>query len=63
MGGRRAGWHSYDGLGNGGVPGRALVLGDDAGQMSWAFVLEPAGETSTRLLTRSRERSTARPSE
>jgi hypothetical protein len=35
-------------------PGRALVLGDDAGQMSWAFVLEPAGETSTRLITRSR---------
>jgi hypothetical protein len=36
------------------VPGRALVLGDDAWQMSWAFVLEPAGETSTRLITRSR---------
>jgi hypothetical protein len=35
-------------------PGRALVLGDDAGQMSWAFVLEPAGETSTRLITCSR---------
>jgi hypothetical protein len=89
MGCRRAGWYSYDGLDNGGVPsaerivpelqrvqvgdifpmtpkaqdrfavrvagpGRALVLGDDAGQMSWAFVLEPAGETSTRLITRSR---------
>lgn len=36
------------------VPGRALVPGADAGQMSWAFVLEPAGETSTRLITRSR---------
>jgi hypothetical protein len=35
-------------------PGRALVLGDDAGQMSWAFALEPAGEMSTRLITRSR---------
>ena len=89
MGCRRAGWYSYDGLDNGGVPsaerivpelqqvqagdifpmtpkaqdrfvvrvvepGRALVLGDDAGQMSWAFVLEPADETSTRLITRSR---------
>jgi len=89
MGCRRAGWYSYDGLDNGGVPSaerivaelqqvqagdifpmtptaqdrfvvrvvkprRALVLGDDAGQMSWAFVLEPAGETSTRLITRSR---------
>ena len=89
MGCRRAGWYSYDGLDNGGVPSaerivpelqrvqvgdifpmtpkardrfvvrvvepdRALVLGDDAGQMSWAFVLEPAGETSTRVITRSR---------
>jgi hypothetical protein len=89
MGCRRAGWYSYDGLDNGGVPSaerivpelqrvqtgdifpmtpkakdrfvvrvvepdRALVLGDDAGQMSWAFVLEPAGETTTRLITRSR---------
>jgi hypothetical protein len=89
MGCRRAGWYSYDGLDNGGVPSaarivpelqrvqagdifpmtpqaqdrfvvrvagpdRALVLGDDAGQMSWAFVLEPAGERSTRLITRSR---------
>ena len=35
-------------------PDRALVPGDDAGQMSWAFPLEPAGETSTRLITRSR---------
>jgi hypothetical protein len=86
---RRAGWCSYDGLDNGGVPSaerivpelqrvqvgdilpmtpgaqdrfvvrvaepdRALVLGDEAGQMSWGFVLEPAGETSTRLITRSR---------
>jgi hypothetical protein len=89
MGCRRAGWYSYDGLDNAGVPsaervvpelqrvragdifpmtpkaqdrfvvqvaepGRALVLGDEAGQVSWAFVLEPAGETSTRLITRSR---------
>ena len=35
-------------------PERALVLGDAAGSMSWAFVLEPVGETSTRLITRSR---------
>ena len=35
-------------------PERALVLGDAAGSMSWAFVLEPAGERSTRLITRSR---------
>lgn len=89
MGCRRAGWYSYDGLDNGGVPSaerivpelqrvrvgdilpmtpkaqdrfvvrvvkpdRALVLGDNAGQMSWAFVLEPVDETSTRLITRSR---------
>jgi hypothetical protein len=89
MGCRRAGWYSYDGLDNGGVPSaerivpelqrvqtgdifpmtpkaqdrfvvgvagpdQALVLGDDAGQMSWAFVLEPADETSTRVITRSR---------
>ena len=94
MGCRRAGWYSYDGLDNGGVPsaerivpelqrfqvggifpmtpkaqdrfvvrvavpGRVLVLGDDARQMSWAFVLEPAGEASTRL-TRSRG-TTGRP--
>jgi PPOX class probable F420-dependent enzyme len=89
MGCRRAGWYSYDGLDNAGVPSadrilpqlqqvrvgdilpqtptaedrflvrvvepqRALVLGDDAGSMSWAFVLEPVGETATRLITRSR---------
>ncbi len=88
MGCRCAGWYSYDGLGNGGVPsaerivpelqrvqagdvfpvtpraqgrfvvrvagpGRALVLGDDAGLMSWAFVLGSAGETSSRLIARS----------
>lgn len=35
-------------------PERVLVLGDDAGSMSWAFVLEPAGERDTRLITRSR---------
>jgi hypothetical protein len=35
-------------------PDWALVLGDNAGQMSWAFVLVPARETSTRLITRSR---------
>jgi PPOX class probable F420-dependent enzyme len=35
-------------------PERALVLGDAAGSMSWAFVLEPVGETGTRLITRSR---------
>jgi hypothetical protein len=35
-------------------PDRALGLGGDAGQMSWAFALEPAGETSTRLITCSR---------
>ena len=89
MGCRRAGWYSYDGLDNAGVPSadrilpelqqlqvgdilpqtptaedrfvvravepeRALVLGDDAGSMSWAFVLEPVAETGTRLITRSR---------
>jgi PPOX class probable F420-dependent enzyme len=35
-------------------PERALVLGDDGGSMSWAFVLEPVGGTGTRLITRSR---------
>ncbi len=35
-------------------PERALVLGDDAGSMSWAFVLEPVDQTSTRVITRSR---------
>ena len=89
MGCRRAGWYSYDGLDNAGIPSadriipefqqvqpgdifpqtpkakdrfvvqtvepeRTLVLGDDAGSMSWAFVLQPAGERSTRLITRSR---------
>jgi hypothetical protein len=89
MGCWRAGWYSYDGLDNGGVPSaerivpelqhvhvggifpltpkaqdrfvvrvagpdRALVLGDDVGQMPWAFVLEPVDETSTRLITGSR---------
>jgi hypothetical protein len=34
-------------------PERELVLGDAGGAASWAFVLEPVGETSTRLLTRS----------
>jgi hypothetical protein len=33
---------------------RALVLGDAAGGMSWAFVLEPVDGTGTRLITRSR---------
>jgi PPOX class probable F420-dependent enzyme len=89
MGCRRAGWYSYDGLDNAGVPSadrilpelqrvqvgdilpqtpkvedrfvvravepeRVLVLGDAAGSMSWAFVLEPVGESGTRLITRSR---------
>jgi hypothetical protein len=89
MGCRRAGWYSYDGLDNRGVPSaerilpelqhvqvgdlfpqrpkaedlfvvrivepqRALVLGDGAGSMSWAFVLEPVNDTNTRLITRSR---------
>jgi hypothetical protein len=35
-------------------PERALVLGDDAGSMSWALVLEPVDERNTRLITRSR---------
>jgi hypothetical protein len=89
MGCRRAGWYSYDGLDNGGVPSadrivaelqrvevgdifpmtptaddgfvvravepkRALVLGDAAGSATWAFVLEPIDEASTRLVTRAR---------
>ena len=36
-------------------PERALVLGGDAGSLyrvGWAFVLEPIGQTSTRLITR-----------
>jgi hypothetical protein len=88
MGCGRAGWYSYDGLDNGGVPSadrivgelqraevgdifpmrpgakdsfvlRArereqwLVLGDAAGSATWAFVLDPVDEVSTRLLTRS----------
>jgi hypothetical protein len=91
MGCNRAGWYSYVGLDNGGVPSsgrivadlqhvsvggvlpwtptdsdgfivyaiepqRALVLGGDAGSLyrtTWAFVLEPMDETSTRLLARS----------
>jgi hypothetical protein len=35
-------------------PERALVLGDNAGSLSWAFVLERIDETSTRLITRFR---------
>jgi hypothetical protein len=35
-------------------PEQALVLGDATGGMSWAFVLEPVDETSTRVITRSR---------
>ena len=89
MGCRRAGWYSYDGLNNGGVPSeegivpelqhaevgdifpmsrkaedtfvvrmvepeRALVIGDAAGGMTWAFALEPVGENTTRLITRVR---------
>ncbi len=40
----------------------ALVPGDDAGSMSWAFVLEPAGERSTGLITRPGVPATAWPS-
>jgi len=35
-------------------PYRALVPGNDAGQMCWALVLEPADQRSTRLATCSR---------
>lgn len=35
-------------------PERALVLGDDRGSMTWAFVLEPTGERCTRLVNRGR---------
>jgi hypothetical protein len=35
-------------------PARALVLGDVAGGMSWAFVLVPIDESNTRLITRSK---------
>ena len=89
MGCGRAGWYSYDGLDNSGVPSadrivpelqqvqvgdifpirpqdeetfvvrlveaeRALVIGDAAGGMSWAFVLEPVDDKTTRLITRVR---------
>ena len=89
MGCRRAGWYSYDGLDNGGVPSadrivpelqevqvgdifpmrpqdnetfvvrriepvRALVIGDAAGGMTWAFVLEPVAEHNARLIIRVR---------
>jgi hypothetical protein len=89
MGCRRAGWYSYDGLDNGGVPSaerivpefqhvqvgdvfpmstksedtfvvrmvepeRAMVMGDAAGGMSWAFVLKPVDEHNTRLIARVR---------
>lgn len=35
-------------------PERALVLGEATGSISWAFVLEPIDETSTRLIARGR---------
>jgi ketosteroid isomerase-like protein len=35
-------------------PERALVLGEETGSISWAFVLEPIDETSTRLIARGR---------
>jgi hypothetical protein len=35
-------------------PEHALVLGDDAGAMTWAFVLAPVHDGGTRLITRSR---------
>jgi hypothetical protein len=35
-------------------PERALVIGDAAGGMSWAFVLEPVDEQTTGLITRVR---------
>jgi len=89
MGCRRAGWYSYDGLDNDGVPSadrivpelqrvevgaifpwtpkaedgfvvraveheRALVLGDAAGTFTWALILEPIAETSSRLVVRAR---------
>ena len=89
MGCRRAGWYSYDGLDNGGVPSadriiaelqqvqvgdifpmsrksddtfvvrrvepeRALVIGDAAGGMTWAFVPEAVDEHTTRLIIRVR---------
>ena len=36
------------------VPERALVLGDDRGALSWAFVLEPVDAVTTRLVVRGR---------
>jgi hypothetical protein len=33
-------------------PASVLVLGDHAGNVAWAFVLEPIDETRTRLLVR-----------
>ena len=35
-------------------PERALVIGDAAGGMTWAFALEPIDENTTRLITRVR---------
>lgn len=35
-------------------PERALVLGEDTGSFTWAFVLEPIDATSTRLIARVR---------
>ena len=35
-------------------PERALVLGEETGSISWAFVLEPIDEGSTRLIARVR---------
>jgi hypothetical protein len=35
-------------------PERAIVIGDAAGGMTWAFVLEPVDEHTTRLITRIR---------
>ncbi len=35
-------------------PERALVLGEDTGSFTWAFVLEPLDATSTRLIARGR---------
>jgi len=35
-------------------PERALVLGDDRGTLSWAFVLEPVDAATTRLIVRGR---------
>jgi hypothetical protein len=37
-------------------PERALVLGDASGSATWAFVLEPIDERTTRLITRVRAR-------